>query len=142
MSSLSYYFYLYLLIFMFLKAISVFVYYLINYYSNLHVFKNKCWYFCNWYFCNRTHILQWSMFCAIMLVVSWCSFDKYLSEIIAWGWFHFSIGRVNSELYALGSGTWNLESINVGNRQTQLNMQSWMRDYVNVLCINSWQVLI
>ena len=77
-----------------------------------------------------------------VITMPWCSFDKYLSEIIAWGWFHFSIGRVNSELYALGSGTWNLESINVENRQTQLNMQSWMRDYVNVLCINSWQVLI
>ncbi|KAJ4722696.1 GPI ethanolamine phosphate transferase 3 [Melia azedarach] len=50
-----------------------------------------------------------------------------------------SIGRVSPELYALGAGTWNLESANVGHWPNQKE-EEWMRNYCNVLCINSWQV--
>ncbi|THF94763.1 hypothetical protein TEA_001422 [Camellia sinensis var. sinensis] len=51
-----------------------------------------------------------------------------------------SIGRVNPELYALASGTWNFESSKEGIYQNQSNTEEWMQNYVNVLCINSWQV--
>ncbi|XP_059635878.1 GPI ethanolamine phosphate transferase 3 isoform X2 [Cornus florida] len=51
-----------------------------------------------------------------------------------------SIGRIHPELYALVAGTWNLESSYVGNCQNQLNLEEWMQNYVNVLCVNSWQV--
>ncbi|CAL5430115.1 unnamed protein product [Camellia sinensis] len=50
------------------------------------------------------------------------------------------IGRVNPELYALASGTWNFESSKEGIYQNQSNTEEWMQNYVNVLCINSWQV--
>lgn len=53
----------------------------------------------------------------------------------------FSIGRVNPELYALGAGTWDLEGTNVGNCQNQSKLEEWVLNYVNVLCVNSWQVL-
>ncbi|XP_043688979.1 GPI ethanolamine phosphate transferase 3 [Telopea speciosissima] len=48
-----------------------------------------------------------------------------------------SIGRVNPELYALSAGTWNQPTINATNWS---NLEEWMQTYVNVLCINSWQV--
>ncbi|XP_050208690.1 uncharacterized protein LOC126659389 isoform X2 [Mercurialis annua] len=51
-----------------------------------------------------------------------------------------SIGRVNPELYALGSGTWNLEETKIENCKSQSNLEDWVQNYVNVLCINSWQV--
>ncbi|XVF18203.1 hypothetical protein REPUB_Repub11eG0001200 [Reevesia pubescens] len=51
-----------------------------------------------------------------------------------------SIGRVNPELYALAVGTWNLENNKTGNDQDQTALEEWMQNYVNVLCINSWQV--
>uniref|UniRef100_A0A2P2LDQ4 GPI ethanolamine phosphate transferase 3 isoform X1 n=1 Tax=Rhizophora mucronata TaxID=61149 RepID=A0A2P2LDQ4_RHIMU len=51
-----------------------------------------------------------------------------------------SIGRVNPELYALAAGTWNLESANVGNCNNQSKLEDWLQSYVDVLCINSWQV--
>ncbi|CAK9165920.1 unnamed protein product [Ilex paraguariensis] len=54
--------------------------------------------------------------------------------------FFFSIGSVNPELYALAGETWNLESSNVGDFQNQSGLEKWMQNYVNVLCINSWQV--
>lgn len=70
--------------------------------------------------------------------------------ILGWTWtyqeftnFHcylFSIGRVNPELYALGAGTWKLEGIKVGSYLNPLEQEEWMQNYVNVLCINSWQV--
>lgn len=70
--------------------------------------------------------------------------------ILGWTWtyqeftnFHcylFSIGRVNPELYSLGAGTWKLEGMKVGNYLNQLEPEEWMQNYVNVLCINSWQV--
>ncbi|XWS10689.1 hypothetical protein CRYUN_Cryun38cG0019100 [Craigia yunnanensis] len=50
------------------------------------------------------------------------------------------IGRVNPELYALAVGTWNLEDNKTGNDEDQTKLEEWMRNYVNVLCINSWQV--
>ncbi|CAH9088478.1 unnamed protein product [Cuscuta europaea] len=49
-----------------------------------------------------------------------------------------SIGQVNAELYALAAGTWNLDSFGNGNGQNQL--ERWMQNYVNALCINAWQV--
>ncbi|XP_023541944.1 GPI ethanolamine phosphate transferase 3 [Cucurbita pepo subsp. pepo] len=51
-----------------------------------------------------------------------------------------SIGRVNPELYALGAGTWKLEGMKVGNYINSREQEEWMQNYVNVLCINSWQV--
>ncbi|KAK1577796.1 hypothetical protein Q3G72_024883 [Acer saccharum] len=51
-----------------------------------------------------------------------------------------SIGRVSPELYALGAGTWNLESTNGDNSQNHSKEEEWMQNYCNVLCINSWQV--
>ncbi|KAH6778295.1 Alkaline-phosphatase-like family protein [Perilla frutescens var. frutescens] len=51
-----------------------------------------------------------------------------------------SIGRVNSELFSLAGGTWNQEKSATGDNQSQSEVQSWMLNYVNVLCINSWQV--
>lgn len=50
------------------------------------------------------------------------------------------IGRVNHELYALAVGTWNLEDDKTGNDDDQIKLEKWMQNYVNVLCINSWQV--
>ncbi|XVF79533.1 hypothetical protein PTKIN_Ptkin14bG0230600 [Pterospermum kingtungense] len=51
-----------------------------------------------------------------------------------------SIGRVNPELYALAVGTWNLEDNKTRNDEDQRKLEKWMQNYVNVLCINSWQV--
>ena len=53
-----------------------------------------------------------------------------------------SIGRVNADLYALGAGTLNLEGANLENCQNQSKLEQWMQNYVNVLCINSWQVFV
>lgn len=52
----------------------------------------------------------------------------------------FSIGRVNPELYALGASKWNLEDTGAGDCKNQAKLQEWVQNYVNVLCINSWQV--
>ncbi|XP_061361608.1 GPI ethanolamine phosphate transferase 3 isoform X2 [Gastrolobium bilobum] len=46
-----------------------------------------------------------------------------------------SIGHINPELYALGAGGWNLDA-----SQKLSELDIWMQDYANVLCINSWQV--
>lgn len=54
--------------------------------------------------------------------------------------FHFSIGRINPVLYALGPGTWNRESHNERDCQ-QTDMEAWLSNYVDALCINSWQVI-
>ncbi|XP_057773853.1 uncharacterized protein LOC130993117 isoform X2 [Salvia miltiorrhiza] len=51
-----------------------------------------------------------------------------------------SIGRVNSELYSLAGGTWNQEESITSDDQSPSEVQSWMLNYVNALCINSWQV--
>ncbi|KAH9726383.1 GPI ethanolamine phosphate transferase 3 [Citrus sinensis] len=57
------------------------------------------------------------------------------------GYLLFSIGRVSPELYALGPGTWNLENNIEGNCPNQKE-EEWMQNYCNVLCINSWQVIL
>ncbi|XP_019083847.1 PREDICTED: GPI ethanolamine phosphate transferase 3-like [Camelina sativa] len=51
-----------------------------------------------------------------------------------------SIGHVNPELYALGSSNWDLEKSESGNFGTQSAVKEWMKNYVNVLCVNAWQV--
>ncbi|XP_042065124.1 GPI ethanolamine phosphate transferase 3-like isoform X2 [Salvia splendens] len=51
-----------------------------------------------------------------------------------------SIGKVNSELYSLAGGTWNQEESITGDDGSPSEVQSWMLNYVNALCINSWQV--
>ncbi|KAL1561440.1 GPI ethanolamine phosphate transferase 3-like [Salvia divinorum] len=51
-----------------------------------------------------------------------------------------SIGKVNSELYSLAGGTWNQEESITGDDGNPSEVQSWMLNYVNALCINSWQV--
>ncbi|XP_075651995.1 uncharacterized protein LOC142622418 isoform X1 [Castanea sativa] len=51
-----------------------------------------------------------------------------------------SIGRVNADLYGLGADTLNLEDAHLENCQNQSKLEQWMQNYVNVLCINSWQV--
>ncbi|KAK4723921.1 hypothetical protein R3W88_026700 [Solanum pinnatisectum] len=51
-----------------------------------------------------------------------------------------SIGCVNPELYALAAGTWNL---NIFTPESGINLsgsERWMQNYVNVLCMNTWQV--
>lgn len=50
----------------------------------------------------------------------------------------FSIGRVNPELYALGAGSMKFDGMKVGSYLNQSG--GWMQNYVNALCINSWQV--
>jgi len=51
-----------------------------------------------------------------------------------------SIGHVNPELYALGSSSWNLDKSDLGNFGTQSAANEWMKHYVDVLCVNAWQV--
>ncbi|XP_052188828.1 uncharacterized protein LOC127799126 [Diospyros lotus] len=51
-----------------------------------------------------------------------------------------SIGRVNPELYALAAGTWNFKDSMCDACENQSETEVWMQNYVNVLCINSWQV--
>ncbi|CAI0554908.1 unnamed protein product [Linum tenue] len=51
-----------------------------------------------------------------------------------------SIGSVNAELYALAAGTWNWRDLDTSNQKHQSEMEKWMKNYVNTLCVNSWQV--
>ncbi|XP_058214879.1 uncharacterized protein LOC131326207 isoform X2 [Rhododendron vialii] len=51
-----------------------------------------------------------------------------------------SIGSVNPELYALAAGTWNLKRSSNDIFQNHSSTEEWMQNYVNVLCMNSWQV--
>ncbi|KAK3440724.1 hypothetical protein EUGRSUZ_B01002 [Eucalyptus grandis] len=51
-----------------------------------------------------------------------------------------SIGRVNPELYALAGGTWNMEELKADKPEHDLKSTEWLHNYVNVLCINAWQV--
>ena len=48
-----------------------------------------------------------------------------------------SIGRVNHELYALSAGTWDREDPNC---EGFSDSEVWMRNFIDVLCVNSWQV--
>ncbi|GAB2265520.1 hypothetical protein Dimus_000570 [Dionaea muscipula] len=49
-----------------------------------------------------------------------------------------SIGRVNPLLYSLGAGRWFQDGTATDDLKDQL--EGWMQDYVNSLCINAWQV--
>ncbi|OAY74086.1 GPI ethanolamine phosphate transferase 3 [Ananas comosus] len=51
-----------------------------------------------------------------------------------------SIGRVNPELYALSAGTWDRQRTDAENCKLQSDLEAWMQNYANVLCINCWQV--
>ncbi|KAM0948388.1 putative Type I phosphodiesterase/nucleotide pyrophosphatase/phosphate transferase [Dioscorea sansibarensis] len=51
-----------------------------------------------------------------------------------------SIGHVNRELYALSGGTWDTQWTKNRNQEYCSDLEEWMRTYVNVLCINAWQV--
>ncbi|KAK1317121.1 hypothetical protein QJS10_CPA05g00052 [Acorus calamus] len=51
-----------------------------------------------------------------------------------------SIGRVNPELYALSAKTWNIQNCDASNCKVCSNLEAWMTNYMNVLCINCWQV--
>ncbi|KAK4358542.1 hypothetical protein RND71_020771 [Anisodus tanguticus] len=50
-----------------------------------------------------------------------------------------SIGRVNPELYALAAGTWNLDNFTPESGINLSRLERWMQNYVNVLCMNTWQ---
>ncbi|CAM8932811.1 unnamed protein product [Rhodiola kirilowii] len=51
-----------------------------------------------------------------------------------------SIGTVEPELYALVAGVEGLRSSQLENCENESNLEMWMTNYVNVLCMNSWQV--
>ncbi|KAL5702939.1 hypothetical protein ACHQM5_028097 [Ranunculus cassubicifolius] len=51
-----------------------------------------------------------------------------------------SIGRVNPELYALTSGTWDQTPTGAASCKKKSNLEEWKQNYANVLCTNSWQV--
>ncbi|KAL6626509.1 hypothetical protein ACP70R_030235 [Stipagrostis hirtigluma subsp. patula] len=51
-----------------------------------------------------------------------------------------SIGRVNPELYALSAGSWENQRMGTNACTSHNDLESWMRRYAEVLCINSWQV--
>lgn len=65
---------------------------------------------------------------------------KYNSEEILMKLPIFSIGHVNSELFSLAGGIRNHEESATGDDQNLSEVQSGMLNYVNALCINSWQV--
>lgn len=59
--------------------------------------------------------------------------------------FHFhlegaSIGRVSPYLYSLVGGTWDLENSHIRTGHDQPDIEEWMMNYANVLCVNSWQI--
>ncbi|XP_010549800.1 PREDICTED: GPI ethanolamine phosphate transferase 3 [Tarenaya hassleriana] len=62
-------------------------------------------------------------------------FAATLSALLGISFPFGSIGRVNPELYALGSSSWNIE--NDGNQSVS---KKWIADYVDILCTNAWQV--
>ncbi|WOG90976.1 hypothetical protein DCAR_0310223 [Daucus carota subsp. sativus] len=66
-------------------------------------------------------------------------FAATLSALLGVPFPYGSIGRINPVLYALGPGTWNRETHIEGNCQ-QTDKEAWMHNYVDALCINSWQV--
>ncbi|RCV24132.1 hypothetical protein SETIT_5G060000v2 [Setaria italica] len=51
-----------------------------------------------------------------------------------------SIGHVNPELYALSTGTWDNQRMGTNACTSQNDLESWMRRYAEVLCVNCWQV--
>ncbi|CAH8358684.1 unnamed protein product [Eruca vesicaria subsp. sativa] len=67
-------------------------------------------------------------------------FAATLSALLGISFPFGSIGHVNPELYALGSSSLNLDNIELENFGSQPAVQEWMKSYVNVLCVNAWQV--
>ncbi|KAL0735691.1 hypothetical protein Bca4012_011901 [Brassica carinata] len=67
-------------------------------------------------------------------------FAATLSALLGISFPFGSIGHVNPELYALGSSSLNLDNFELGNFGTQRAVKEWMKNYVNVLCVNAWQV--
>ncbi|XP_013613025.1 PREDICTED: GPI ethanolamine phosphate transferase 3 isoform X2 [Brassica oleracea var. oleracea] len=61
-------------------------------------------------------------------------FAATLSALLGISFPFGSIGHVNPELYALGSSSLNLDNTK------QPAVKEWMKSYVNVLCVNAWQV--
>ncbi|XP_062190830.1 GPI ethanolamine phosphate transferase 3 isoform X2 [Phragmites australis] len=51
-----------------------------------------------------------------------------------------SIGRVNPDLYALSAGTWDSQRMGTDACISQNDVETWMRRYAEVLCVNCWQV--
>ncbi|XP_038977251.1 GPI ethanolamine phosphate transferase 3-like isoform X1 [Phoenix dactylifera] len=51
-----------------------------------------------------------------------------------------SIGHVNPELYALSASTWDGQKMGTNNCKSWSNLEAWMQNYANTLCINCWQV--
>lgn len=94
-----------------------------------------------WILLCRNHNNQCPMDCSplyhCVITLAFCCSRNYITYIC----FIFSIGRVNPQLYALGAGTWNFED-SVGNSQSHSKLEQWMLNYANVLCTNSWQVLL
>ncbi|XP_038976418.1 GPI ethanolamine phosphate transferase 3-like isoform X1 [Phoenix dactylifera] len=52
-----------------------------------------------------------------------------------------SIGHVNPELYALSASTWDGQKMGTNNCKSWSNLEAWMQNYANTLCINCWQVM-
>lgn len=77
--------------------------------------------------------------CLVSIIFKYCFLlsgkKKPNSRILMFLTFaYLSIGHVNPELYALGSSSLNLDNT----KQPAVN--EWMQSYVNVLCVNAWQV--
>ncbi|KAK9725311.1 hypothetical protein RND81_05G135700 [Saponaria officinalis] len=51
-----------------------------------------------------------------------------------------SIGRINPQLYALGSGALFAEAVEGESHEGPSSIVRWMQHYVDVLCVNVWQV--
>ncbi|ESQ41710.1 hypothetical protein EUTSA_v10012592mg [Eutrema salsugineum] len=67
-------------------------------------------------------------------------FAATLSALLGISFPFGSIGHVNPELYALGSSSWNLDNFELRNFGSQSAVKEWVENYVNVLCVNAWQV--
>ncbi|XP_073122694.1 uncharacterized protein [Henckelia pumila] len=51
-----------------------------------------------------------------------------------------SIGRIDSELFSLAGSAWDMPNSMPCSDQRESEVDTWMQNYVNALCINSWQV--
>lgn len=66
----------------------------------------------------------------------WCGIrSSWLSQLVCN--FLCSVGRVNTELYALAASTWPFKS---EDHPPEDPIRMWMERYSLVLCMNSWQV--
>jgi hypothetical protein len=79
----------------------------------------------------------------LLLLFLHTSMIVYLNPLAAkWlSCFLNSIGRVNPELYALSTGTWVNQRMDTNACTSQNDLESWMRRYAEVLCVNCWQVI-